>query len=204
MKEQRAQRGAVSPTATLGSVPLSSASPSPQPPPAGDAQESATPAPGAMKHELDAERRALVGYIEDYKSLGLSPLTLEQTWNWFHSVWGKTLLRNSDGLPVNKSNLPVSDDCVQVDMEGKPLLDSNGQSRDCERVLRPMTWQEWRASRRQDASGLLGWGVMALLLSVGAPFWQDALESLFGIKNLLRKQSNTKNVEEEKGGQPRP
>jgi hypothetical protein len=45
---------------------------------------------------------------------------------------------------------------------------------------------------------------MALLLSVGAPFWQDALESLFGIKNLLRKQSNTKNVEEEKGGQPRP
>lgn len=33
-----------------------------------------------------------------------------------------------------------------------------------------------------------GWLVMTLLLSVGAPFWQDALESLFGLKNLLRKQ----------------
>lgn len=33
-----------------------------------------------------------------------------------------------------------------------------------------------------------GWLVMTLLLSVGAPFWQDALESLFGLKNMLRKQ----------------
>jgi hypothetical protein len=41
-----------------------------------------------------------------------------------------------------------------------------------------------------------------MLLSVGAPFWQDALESLFGIKNLLRKKSDTKNVED-RGGQPR-
>jgi hypothetical protein len=48
---------------------------------------------------------------------------------------------------------------------------------------------------------LLGWTIMALLLSVGAPFWQDTLESLFGIKNLLRKKSDTKNVEEAKGGQ---
>lgn len=203
LKEQQAQSDATS-TTTLKTVPQSSASPSSQPPLGGDAQDSATPTPGEIKQELEAERRAVVGYIEDYKSLGLSPLTLEQTFNWFHSVWGKTLLRNADGLPVNKSNLPISDDCVQVDMDGKPLLDSKGQPRDCERVLRPMTWQEWRASRRQDASGLLGWGVMALLLSVGAPFWQDALESLFGIKNLLRKKSDTKNVEEQKGGQPRP
>lgn len=49
-----------------------------------------------------------------------------------------------------------------------------------------------------------GWTIMALLLSVGAPFWQDALESLFGIKNLLRKRSDTQNVEGEKGGQPKP
>ena len=45
---------------------------------------------------------------------------------------------------------------------------------------------------------------MALLLSVGAPFWLDALESLFGIKNLLRKRSDTQNVEGQKGGQPKP
>ena len=50
---------------------------------------------------------------------------------------------------------------------------------------------------------LLGWIIMALLLSVGAPFWQDALESLFGVKNLLRKRSDTKNVEDQ-GGQPKP
>ncbi|HEX6186577.1 MAG TPA: hypothetical protein VFZ40_00740 [Pyrinomonadaceae bacterium] len=50
---------------------------------------------------------------------------------------------------------------------------------------------------------LLGWTIMALLLSVGAPFWQDTLESLFGVKNLLRKKSDTKNVEDTKGGQPK-
>jgi len=50
---------------------------------------------------------------------------------------------------------------------------------------------------------LSGWTVMVMLLSVGAPFWQDALESLFGIKNLLRKKTDTKNVEDS-GGQQKP
>lgn len=50
----------------------------------------------------------------------------------------------------------------------------------------------------------LGWAIMVMLLSAGAPFWQDTLESLFGLKNLLRKRSDTKNIEEEKGGQPKP
>ncbi|MBA3765899.1 MAG: hypothetical protein H0W99_02710 [Acidobacteria bacterium] len=51
---------------------------------------------------------------------------------------------------------------------------------------------------------LFGWLIMAALLSVGAPFWQDTLESLFGIKNLLRKRSDTKNIEQEPGeGQTR-
>src|SRR5205085_12228400 len=62
---------------------------------------------------------------------------------------------------------------------------------------------DWRRYRYHDLQVLLGWIIMALLLSVGAPFWQDALESLFGVKNLLRKQSDTKNVEDDKGGQPR-
>ena len=56
---------------------------------------------------------------------------------------------------------------------------------------------------KHDLKVLLGWIIMALLLSVGAPFWQDALESLFGVKNLLRKKSDTANVEDDKGGQPR-
>jgi chemotaxis protein histidine kinase CheA len=52
---------------------------------------------------------------------------------------------------------------------------------------------------------LIGWSIMALLLSVGAPFWQDTLESLFGLKGLIRKKSQTQNVEEGAGtGQPKP
>jgi len=47
-----------------------------------------------------------------------------------------------------------------------------------------------------------GFAIMVMLLSAGAPFWQDALESLFGVKNLLRKKSDTENVENQ-GGQPR-
>jgi len=61
---------------------------------------------------------------------------------------------------------------------------------------------DWRRYRYHDLKVLLGWIIMALLLSVGAPFWQDTLESLFGVKNLLRKRSDTKNVEDQ-GGQPR-
>jgi len=49
-----------------------------------------------------------------------------------------------------------------------------------------------------------GWMLMTLLLSVGAPFWEDALESLFGLKSLLRTGSETKNIERKSGaGQPK-
>ena len=51
---------------------------------------------------------------------------------------------------------------------------------------------------------LPGWLLMAALLSLGAPFWHDTLESLFGLKNLLRKRGDIRNVETEPGaGQPR-
>lgn len=49
-----------------------------------------------------------------------------------------------------------------------------------------------------------GWMLMTLLLSVGAPFWEDMLESLFGLKSLLRTGSETKNIERKSGaGQPK-
>lgn len=35
---------------------------------------------------------------------------------------------------------------------------------------------------------IAGWLITTMLLSVGAPFWQDALGSLFGLKNFLRKK----------------
>lgn len=62
----------------------------------------------------------------------------------------------------------------------------------------------WLINRKQDLKTLLGWIITALLLSVGAPFWQDALESLFGVKALLRKRGDIKNVETEAGaGNPK-
>jgi hypothetical protein len=63
----------------------------------------------------------------------------------------------------------------------------------------PSNSADWVMYRKHDLSVLLGWIAMALLLSVGAPFWQDFLESLFGIKNVLRKQSGTQNVEQDSG-----
>jgi len=69
-------------------------------------------------------------------------------------------------------------------------------------VFKEGAWKESNDSRFvHGVEVLVGWTIMALLLSVGAPFWQDALESLFGLKNLIRKRSDTKNVEDEKGGQ---
>ncbi len=57
---------------------------------------------------------------------------------------------------------------------------------------------------RNTGSILLGWIVMTLLMSAGAPFWEDALESLFGIKTLLRKDTASQNVEQRSGaGQPK-
>jgi len=62
----------------------------------------------------------------------------------------------------------------------------------------------WGSRRLGDLRTVIGWIIMILLLSLGAPFWHDALESLFGVKNLLRQQSGTKNVEEQSGaGNPK-
>jgi hypothetical protein len=61
-------------------------------------------------------------------------------------------------------------------------------------------------SELRNTSGwqIIGWLVMAALLSLGAPFWHDTLESLFGLKNFLRDKSNTANVEQQSGaGQTR-
>ena len=87
---------------------------------------------------------------------------------------------------MNRQNMPIEPGC-------SPAVD------DCDPVWRPQKNWEWWASRKHDVTVLLGWTVMVMLLSVGAPFWQDTLESLFGVKNLLRQKSATQNVEEESG-----
>jgi len=50
--------------------------------------------------------------------------------------------------------------------------------------------QNWRTV----VKSLIGWIIMAFLLSLGAPFWHDALESLFGVKNLLQQKTDQQNV----------
>ncbi|HEX8501345.1 MAG TPA: hypothetical protein VF659_12255 [Pyrinomonadaceae bacterium] len=76
--------------------------------------------------------------------------------------------------------------------------------------IEPLTWRQFYNGLTFNAPAgaifetVIGWAIMVMLLSAGAPFWQDTLESLFGLKNLLRQKSDTKNVEGEKGGQPKP
>ena len=85
--------------------------------------------------------------------------------------------------------------------------------------FRPMTWGAvkerlnvnlwssvgWFDRRVDDLMTIIGWIIMTFLLSVGAPFWEDILESLFGVKNILRQGTKTRNVEAESGaGQTKP
>ncbi|HSB07995.1 MAG TPA: hypothetical protein VLM38_00675 [Blastocatellia bacterium] len=49
--------------------------------------------------------------------------------------------------------------------------------------LSPFRWDGFKAA---PMGSVLGWVVMTLLLSLGAPFWEDALESVFSLKNTLR------------------
>jgi class 3 adenylate cyclase len=62
-------------------------------------------------------------------------------------------------------------------------------------------WGPWFGS---GLNTLFGWLLTVLLLSTGAPFWEDVLESLFGLKGLMRKKTGTRNVETGEGGQPKP
>jgi hypothetical protein len=64
--------------------------------------------------------------------------------------------------------------------------------------LEPLNPAEWWRTKNgwQMLKSILGWIIMAFLLSLGAPFWHDALESLFGLKNLLRSKTETRNVEQ--------
>ena len=142
--------------------------------------------------------------------------------------WGFTITRNEKGVPLTVplkifrdekgALLPaplivrkaIETDCRETDYDGHSLtydghsLDDMGTKVSCSPDWRPATRGEWWESRKHDASVLFGWSIMVLLLSVGAPFWQDALESLFGIKNLLRQKSSTQNVENQSGaGQPK-
>lgn len=151
---------------------------------------------------------------------------IEENTNSWNSTgfWGFTITRNDKGVPLtapvsitkDEKGVPlplpqaisvrktIATDCRDIDNEGHSLTYDGHTPVSCSPDWRPVTRGEWWESRKHDASVLFGWSIMILLLSVGAPFWQDALESLFGVKNLLRQKSGTQNIEKESGaGQPK-
>ena len=185
---------------------------------AAQSQSSPSPTPSAsptpdIKKEFDKTKADIDAYVNNYEQFGFAPLStgefrsfLWSTGGWTlvykgsekevkkatkdgkqtHFFSGWTINRDDKGLPLNANGDPVYRDC-------------NREKEDCIVAWRPQTSAEWWSARKRDVTVLFGWTVMVLLLSVGAPFWQDTLESLFGVKNLLRQKSATQNVEEKSG-----
>jgi hypothetical protein len=206
---------AVSSQASTPASPAGHASPSPSPSP--------SPTPVDIRKEAEETKQNIDLYVNMYEEFGFTPLSGEQVhsfvwstgvWtavfpnNGRRSFWGFTMARNEKGVPltapINGLRRTVPKDCHEIDNDGKKVTYDGKTEISCTVAWRPLTAWEWYDSRKHDASVLFGWAIMVLLLSVGAPFWQDALESLFGVKNLLRQKSGTQNIEKESGaGQPK-
>ncbi|HEX6047280.1 MAG TPA: hypothetical protein VFZ22_22510 [Pyrinomonadaceae bacterium] len=193
---------------------------------AGDKTAAAkpTPSPVNIREEIERTRQEIDLLSNTYQGLGFTPLSGAQVRSFLWSTgiwtafwdgkgkdnkkepawWGFTLARNDKGVPVNEYNVAVASDCQEVDKNGQPLVDSQKRPINCTPAWRLQSRGEWWESLKGDVVTLIGWAIMVMLLSVGAPFWQDTLESLFGIKNLLRQRSATQNIETKSGaGQPK-
>jgi hypothetical protein len=175
--------GAAAVGGTTGSTaPTTTAAPSPTP-------EEVT------LEDLKKDVEAIRGYAGTYQEFGFSPFTWQQIKFWFRSFFTfQSPARDKEGILLNAAGQPILKDCAP----------ESEDATNCDPVYRAMSFWGWMADRRSDLVNILGWTIMVLLLSVGAPFWQDTLESLFGLKNLLRKRSDTRVVEQKSGeGQPR-
>ena len=164
--------------APQGSKPAASPLPSPN----------ASPQPNTVA-ELKKDLQDIDSLVGTYENFGFKPLSAEQfrAFVWSTGIWTR----------------PWPDDNGYHSWGGfkltKELKDGNEIS-----SWHAQSGDEWWESRKDDLVTIVGWAIMIMLLSVGAPFWQDALESLFGIKNLLRQKSATQNIETQSGtGQPR-
>ena len=146
------------------------------------AQASPTPTPANIQEALAQSREEIESLSSTYEGFGFTPLSTQQLQSFVRSLGVWTVVLPSGSV------------------WGETLVEAP------ENVY---TWQnqtpgQWWQSRKRDVTTLVGWAIMVMLLSVGAPFWQDALESLFGIKNLLRQKSGTQNIEDKSGqGQPK-
>ena len=150
------------------------------------AQASPTPTPANVKEALQQSREEIESLTSTYQGFGFSPLSMQQLRSFFWSLGLVTAV--------------AADDYGKRNIWGMALVEETGDVY----KWRNQDFQQWWQSRKSDVTTLVGWAIMVLLLSAGAPFWQDALESLFGIKNLLRQKSGTQNIETQSGaGQPK-
>lgn len=214
---------AASPAPSPQTSPQASPQASPTPGAATQDTAAAKPTPSAspinIREEIERTRQEIDLLSSTYQGLGFTPLSGKQVRSFLWSTgiwtglwsgkgrdnkiepgwWGFTLARNDKGVEVNDDNVAIKSDCQEVDKNGQPLLDSQNRPMNCTPAWRLQTRGEWWESLKGDVVVLIGWTIMVMLLSVGAPFWQDALESLFGIKNLLRQRSGTQNIETQSG-----
>ncbi|HKU74734.1 MAG TPA: hypothetical protein VJR02_12555 [Pyrinomonadaceae bacterium] len=158
------------------------------PTPSPNPNASPTPTPNTVA-ELKKDLQDIDSIVGTYESFGFKPLGAEQlrAFIWSTGIWTR----------------PWPDDNGYHSWGGfkltKQLINGNEIS-----SWHAQSGDEWWESRKDNLVTIVGWAIMVMLLSVGAPFWQDALESLFGIKNLLRQKSGTQNIETQSGtGQTR-
>ena len=224
-RENKSSSPALSASPTPASAAPVSPTATPIPSPAESPLATPIPAPTAspavnVRDEIEASRQEMEVLVSTYQGFGFSPVSGAQVESFLQSLgfwtalqkpirgqrgwWGFTLARNDKGVTVNNDNIPIPIDCQEVDKDGNAIIASNGKPMNCTPAWRLQTRGEWWASRKGDVVTMVGWAIMVMLLSVGAPFWQDTLESLFGIKNLLRQKSGTQNIEDQSGtGQPK-
>jgi len=146
------------------------------------AQASPTPTPANVQEALQQSREEIETLSNTYGGFGFTPLSTQQLQSWVRSLGVWTVV------------LPSGSGWGEALVEGPENV----------YTWHNQTPEQWWQSRKRDVTTLVGWAIMVMLLSVGAPFWQDALESLFGIKNLLRQKSGTQNIEQQSGaGQPK-
>jgi hypothetical protein len=156
--------------------------------PSTNANAAATPTPDTVV-ELKKDFQAIDSFVGTYEGFGFKPLSSDQLQGflWSTGIWTR----------------PWPDDNGKYGWGGFKLTKTFEDGSEIAR-WQVQSGREWWESRKHNIVTIVGWAVMVMLLSVGAPFWQDALESLFGIKNLLRQKSGTQNIESQSGtGQPK-
>ena len=149
-------------------------------------QASPTPTPANVQEALAQSREEIESLTSTYSGFGFAPLSMQQLRSFFWSLGFITAI--------------AADQSGSHSVWGMALVEGPQNVY----TWHNQTFEQWWQSRKSDVTTLVGWAIMVVLLSAGAPFWQDALESLFGIKNLLRQKTDTQNIEQQSGtGQPK-